>query len=104
MNDPSLVVPAVTTTVLPRRSRSDRQGAERRTRSLVPATKMIGEKSTSLRRAALLVVEPHSMSTSPFTTVVRRSAGETGRYSTRIVRPPSSAATSLAIALQRSIE
>ena len=61
----SLVVPAVTTTVLPARSRNDLIGEPFFTSSLVPETKIIGEKPTSFWRSRLLVVDPHSRSTWP---------------------------------------
>src|SRR5512132_364175 len=100
----SFVVPAVTTTVLPLRSRNDLKVEDRRTISLVPVTKMVGENSTSLRRSELLVVDPHSMSTLPLTSSAIRFEGVTNRYAILISRPPSSAPTSVAIALHRSIE
>ena len=63
----SLVVPAVTTTVFPARSRYERIGEPRRTSSLVPETKMTGENATCFWRSRLLVVEPHSRSARPET-------------------------------------
>lgn len=46
--------------------------------SLVPATKMVGEKATRCWRSRLLVVEPHSRSAWPFTMASKREAAVTG--------------------------
>jgi hypothetical protein len=50
----------------------------RLTSSLVPVTKMGGEKSKAVRRSALAVVEPHSRSTAPDFTRSKRLLGLTG--------------------------
>src|SRR5262249_60154355 len=61
----SLVVPAVTTTDFPVRSRYDRTGDDLGTMSLVQETKEIGRNATSLRRWTLLVVQQPSYAMTP---------------------------------------
>ena len=80
----SLVVPAVTSTFLPARSRKSRIGEPFLTMTLVPATNTMGEKATRFCRSTLLVVEPHSRSTRPLVTASMRLSDVTG--SQRIVR------------------
>ena len=75
----SLVVPAVTATVLPARSRNELIGDPHLTITLVPATKMTGEKATRFCRSTLLVVE-HSRSTRPVTTASMRESAVTGTH------------------------
>lgn len=76
----SLVVPLVTATARPPRSRNDRIGESLRTRSLVPETKIVGENATRFCRSRLLVVEPHSRSTCPLTTASMRDSAVTGTH------------------------
>ena len=78
------MVPAVTATFLPARSRNEPIGEPFFTITLVPATKMIGEKATRFWRSRLLVVEPHSRSTWPLATASMRLSGVTGTQ--RMVR------------------
>ena len=65
----ALVVPALTATVRPARSRYEftraRPPPSEGTISLVPLRKNTGEKATTSARSALAVVEPHSRSTAP---------------------------------------
>ena len=58
----SLVVPFVTTTVLPFKSVAPETVEAFGTISLVPATNISGENATCLLRSALAVVDPHSRS------------------------------------------
>ena len=74
------MVPAVTATVLPARSRNELIGDPHLTITLVPATKMTGEKATRFCRSTLLVVEPHSRSTRPVTTASMRESAVTGTH------------------------
>ena len=99
----SLVVPAVTATFLPARSRNERIGEPFFTSSLVPETKIVGEKLTSFWRSRLLVVEPHSRSTWPEVTAAMRDSDVTGCHRIAIVRPTSSLIASTS-SLHRSIE
>jgi hypothetical protein len=64
----------------------------------------VGEKATSLWRWRLLVVEPHSRSTSPDLTLSNRLAEVTGTKASLTSRPSTSAATSSAISRHRSTE
>src|ERR1043166_9405032 len=100
---PSLVVPAVTTTVLPPRLRYERIGEPRFTRSLVPATKMIGEKATCCCRSRLLVVEPHSRYALPETIASMRVSDVTGSHLSASSRPIASPSASASF-LHSSIE
>ena len=77
---------------------------ERGTKSLVPATKKIGENATSFLRSKLAVVEPHSRSISPDFTAGMRVSAVTFLYLTAISTPSSSFETSSTTALHRSIE
>ncbi len=70
----SLVVPFVTTTVLPFRSVNDWTFDAFGTISLVPATNIKGENATRLPRSALAVVEPHSRSILFWSTASMRSS------------------------------
>jgi hypothetical protein len=70
---------------------------------LVPETKIVGEKATSLRRSRLLVVEPHSRSLWPEAIDAMRDSGVTGCHLMASVRPISSEIASTS-SLQRSIE
>ena len=76
----SLVVPPVTATVLPFRSRKDLIGEPLATISLVPATKMVGEKATTFWRSRLLVVDPHSRSARPEPIAAMRVSGVTASH------------------------
>ena len=78
----SLVLAGVTATLRPFRSRYDLNFDDRLTRSLVPLTKVIGEKATCLRRSALFVVVPHSRSIVPSTTLGIRVWVSTATYFT----------------------
>ena len=71
----SLVVPAVTATVCPARSRNDLIGEPFFTISLVPDDEDVGEKPTAFWRSRLLVVEPHSRSALPETIASMRVSG-----------------------------
>src|ERR1700742_4828323 len=77
----SLVVPFVTTTVLPCRSFGAEMVEAFGTISLVPATNIKGENATCLPRSALAVVDPHSMSTLFSKTAWIRSSEVTLTYS-----------------------
>ncbi len=77
----SLVVPLVTTTVLPFRSVTDCTPAAFGTISLVPATNISGENATCLARSALAVVDPHSRSILFCSTAGMRSSEVTLTYS-----------------------
>jgi hypothetical protein len=70
---------------------------------LVPATKIVGEKATILRRSRLLVVEPHSRSLWPDVIEAIRVSGVTGCQRISSARPTSSAIASTS-SLHRSIE
>ena len=98
----SLVVPAVTTTVLPARLRYERIGEPCFTSSLVPATKMIGEKATCFCRSRLLVVEPHSRSAWPETIASMRVSEVTGSHLSASSRPIASPIASPASCRARS--
>lgn len=74
------MVPAVTATRLPARSRNDLIGEPFFTSTLVPETKMVGEKLTRFCRSRLLVVEPHSRSTVPRSTASMRESEVTGTH------------------------
>jgi hypothetical protein len=74
----SLVVPLVTTSVLPVRSRKERIGPPRRASNLVPATKINGENATVFSRSTLSVVDPHSRSILPEVTASMRVSDVTG--------------------------
>ena len=100
----SLVVPCVTTTVLPLRSLYDLILADFFTSSLVPVMKVTGAKATCFWRVSVLVVEPHSMSIVPLAISGMRVCGVTGLYLTVSVARPSSFFTSSTIAAQMSIE
>src|SRR6266404_7545871 len=100
----SLVVPEVTTTVLPSRSRYELMRDERGTSSLVPAIKKIGEKETSLMRWKLAVVEPHSRSISAESTAEILVSAVTFLYSTAISTDRKSTRLNSTTAPQRSIE
>jgi hypothetical protein len=99
----SFVVPAVTATVLPRRSRKPRTRESRRTTSLVPETKIVGEKLTTFERSRLAVVEPHSRSALPEAIASMRDSDVTASHWISSARPTASdiASTSLR---QSSIE
>ncbi len=99
----SLVVPAVTTTVLPARLRYERIGEPRFTSSLMPETKMTGEKATCFCRSRLLVVEPHSRSARPETIASNRVSEVTGVHWMAISRPTASPIASASF-LHSSIE
>lgn len=72
------------------------------TMSFVALMKVTGEKSTTLRRSAFAVVEPHSRSTLPEATASRREAEVTG--SKRMARSlPSAFDMSSTISRQRSM-
>ena len=73
----SLVVPLVTTTVLPCRSFGAEIVEAFGTISLVPATNINGENATCLARSALAVVDPHSRSILPCITAGMRSSDVT---------------------------
>src|SRR5216684_2424918 len=77
----SLVVPLVTTTVLPCRSFGAEIGDAFGTISLVPATNIRGENATCLLRSAFAVVDPHSRSILFCTTAGMRSSEVTLTYS-----------------------
>src|SRR5258708_19721947 len=83
----SLVVPVVTTTDFPARSRNDLIGDPFDTISLVPAMKITGEKSTTFLRSVLDVVDPHSRSTCPPTTPSMRFSDVTGTHLITTSRP-----------------
>ena len=87
------IVPLVSTTVLPCRSRSERMPLPRLTSSLVPVTKIVGEKPTIARRSALAVVEPHSRSTAPAVDLVE-AIGRRDRHVLGPDRPCADAARS----------
>ena len=70
----SLVVPFVTTTVLPFKSVAPETVEAFGTISLVPATNISGENATCLARSALAVVDPHSRSILFCTTAGMRSS------------------------------
>src|SRR5258708_5098451 len=99
----SLVVPDVTATFLPTRSRNDLIGEPFFTSSLVPETKKVGEKLTCFWRSRLLGVEPHPRSPCPDTTAGMRDSDVTGWYLMVTVRPTSSLIASTS-SLHRSIE
>ena len=86
-----MVVPLVTTTVLPFRSVGAEMVDAFGTISLVPATNISGENATCLARSALAVVEPHSRSILFSTTAGMRSSEVTLTYS--ILRLASSTST-----------
>ena len=99
----SLVVPEVTMTLRPARSRNDLTGEPFFTSSLVPETKKVGENATCFWRSRLLVVEPHSRSTCPDATAAMRESDVTGCHLMETVRPTSSPIASTSC-LHRSIE
>ena len=99
----SLVVPVVTTTVFPARSRYDLIGDPVFTMSLVPAMKITGEKSTTFLRSRLDVVEPHSRSACPLVTALIRVSDVTGTHLMTRSRPTSVLMAST-MARQMSIE
>ena len=72
------MVPAVVTTVLPFRSAQSLMPESFLVIRRVPITKIVFEKATCCWRSALLVVEPHSMSTVPFCTSGMRFCDVTG--------------------------
>ncbi len=77
----SLVVPFVTTTVLPFRSVGAEMFDAFGTINLVPATNISGENATCLARSALAVVDPHSRSILFWSTAGMRSSEVTLTYS-----------------------
>src|SRR5437762_5491349 len=99
----SLVVPVVTTTDFPARSRNDLIDDPVFTISLVPAMKITGEKSTTFLRLRLDVVEAHSRSTWPLVTALMRVSDVTGTHLMTRLRPTSVLMAST-MARQRSIE
>ena len=78
----SLVVPFVTTTVLPRRSSTLLMFDDFCASILMPATNVVYANATSFWRSRVLVVEPHSRSTLPSLTIAIRFADVTGRKRT----------------------
>src|SRR6476620_5941560 len=76
------VVPVVVATVLLFRSATDLILESAFTAVRTSVTYVVSAKDTSFWRVALLVVEPHSMSTVPFCTRGMRLAEVTGTYST----------------------
>ncbi len=99
----SLVVPAVTTTVFPARSRNDWIGEPRFTMSFVPETKIVGEKATRLPRSRFAVVDPHSRSARPSAIASMRVSEVTGSHLISSSRPIASATASTTFR-QSSIE
>ena len=93
----------MTTTVFPARLRYERIGEPRFTSSLVPATKMTGEKATCFCRSRLLVVEPHSRSALPEVIASMRVSEVTASHFSAISRPSASPIASPSF-LQSSIE
>src|SRR6267142_459938 len=81
----SLVVPFVTTTVLPFRSVGAEMVEAFGTISLVPATNIKGENATSLARSALAVVDPHSRSILFSVTAGMRSSEVTLTHDVRLL-------------------
>lgn len=67
------------------------------TSTLVPETKIVGEKLTRFWRSRLLVVEPHSRSTLPLVTASKRESEVTGSHWIASVR-----STALPIAVTSS--
>ena len=74
----SLVVPCVTTTVLPRRSSTPLTLDDFFASILMPATNVVYAKATSFWRSRVFVVEPHSRSTLPSLTIAMRLDEVTG--------------------------
>ena len=82
------VVPVVVATFLPSSCAIDLMPESALTAVRTSVTKVVTAKLTSFWRVALLVVEPHSMSTVPFCTSGMRLAEVTGVYSIRSRRAP----------------
>src|SRR5215469_4686796 len=82
LTNTAVLVPAVTATVLPRKSSALLMLPSVRTIHLNCGTKNVYENPTCCCRTVILAVEPHSMSTVPLATSGMRVAEVTGLYLT----------------------
>src|SRR4029450_2154696 len=74
----SVVVLAISPTRLPPRSVTPRTPGATVARRLAPSTKIMWLKATCSMRPKVIVVDPHSRSMVPFTSLLTRSAGVAG--------------------------
>ena len=100
----SVVVPGITATRLFARSATVLTFAPSRVSKLPPSTKVRRLKSTVACRPKVLVVDPHSRSTVPFTTRGMRVSAVTGVHDVLSVARPSCSRTPSATRRHRSTE
>src|SRR5262245_44270468 len=104
LTNSAVLVPAVTATVLPRKSSAVLMSLLVRVIHLNCGTKNVYEKPTCACRLVILAVEPHSTSTVPLATRGRRVADVTGLYLTLRFGRASFAFTASTTCLHSSIE
>src|SRR5262249_36854220 len=104
LTNSAVLVPAVTATVLPRKSSAVLMSLLVRVIHLNCGTKNVYENPTCCCRLVILAVEPHSMSTVPLATRGRRVADVTGLYLTLRFGMTSFAFTASTTCLHSSIE
>src|SRR5215467_109827 len=104
LTNSAVLVPAVTATVLPRKSSAVLMSVLVRVIHLNCGTKNVYENPTCACRLVILAVEPHSISTVPLATRGRRVADVTGLYLTLRFGMASFAFTASTTCLHSSIE
>src|SRR5215813_3441941 len=104
LTNSAVLVPAVTATVLPRKSSAVLMSPLLRAIHLNCGTNTVKENATCFCRLVMLAVEPHSMSTVPLATSGMRVAEVTGLYLTSRLGVPRFAFTASTTCRHSSIE